>query len=52
MSIKRIELENFKSYKGHQTIGPLFNFTAIIGPNGSGMVNLRIDSSACCLKLN
>lgn len=38
--ILRIELENFKSYKGHQTIGPFYDFTAIIGPNGSGKSNL------------
>ncbi|KAG5514580.1 hypothetical protein RHGRI_035851 [Rhododendron griersonianum] len=38
--ILRLELENFKSYKGLQTIGPFFNFTAIIGPNGSGKSNL------------
>ncbi|KAF7120178.1 hypothetical protein RHSIM_Rhsim13G0035400 [Rhododendron simsii] len=38
--IHRLELENFKSYKGPQTIGPFFNFTAIIGPNGSGKSNL------------
>ncbi|KAH7837895.1 hypothetical protein Vadar_019309 [Vaccinium darrowii] len=38
--IIRLELENFKSYKGLQTIGPFFNFTAIIGPNGSGKSNL------------
>lgn len=34
--IDRLELENFKSYAGKQTIGPFKNFTAIIGPNGSG----------------
>ena len=34
--LKYIELDNFKSYKGHQTIGPFKNFSAIIGPNGSG----------------
>ncbi|GBG59523.1 hypothetical protein CBR_g38546 [Chara braunii] len=39
-SIHRIEVENFKSYKGHQVIGPFRNFTAIIGPNGSGKSNL------------
>ncbi|XP_076889486.1 structural maintenance of chromosomes protein 1-like [Bidens hawaiensis] len=38
--IHQIELENFKSYKGHQTIGPFHDFTAIIGPNGSGKSNL------------
>ena len=34
--LKRLELENFKSYKGHQIIGPFKRFTAIIGPNGAG----------------
>ena len=34
--LKYIELENFKSYKGLQKIGPFKNFSAIIGPNGSG----------------
>ncbi|KAG9307684.1 hypothetical protein G9A89_023249 [Geosiphon pyriformis] len=36
----RLELENFKSYKGHQTIGPFLNFTSVIGPNGAGKSNL------------
>ncbi|KAI8927149.1 RecF/RecN/SMC [Entophlyctis helioformis] len=35
-----LEVENFKSYKGRQSIGPFFNFTAVIGPNGSGKSNL------------
>lgn len=38
--IERLEVENFKSYKGHQVIGPFKNFTAIIGPNGAGKSNL------------
>ncbi|TYH64313.1 hypothetical protein ES332_D07G258300v1 [Gossypium tomentosum] len=38
--IIRLELENFKSYKGLQTIGPFSDFTAIIGPNGAGKSNL------------
>ncbi|MED6147274.1 hypothetical protein PIB30_042586 [Stylosanthes scabra] len=38
--IHRLEVENFKSYKGHQVIGPFFDFTAIIGPNGAGKSNL------------
>lgn len=38
--IDRLEVENFKSYKGHQYIGPFQGFTAIIGPNGSGKSNL------------
>jgi structural maintenance of chromosome 1 len=37
--LKSLELENFKSYKGRQVIGPLKSFTAIIGPNGSGKSN-------------
>ncbi|PVZ98678.1 hypothetical protein BB558_005309 [Smittium angustum] len=36
----RLEVENFKSYKGFQTIGPFSSFTAVIGPNGSGKSNL------------
>ncbi|XP_026449761.1 structural maintenance of chromosomes protein 1-like [Papaver somniferum] len=38
--IVRLELENFKSYKGLQVIGPFYDFTAIIGPNGAGKSNL------------
>ncbi|KAA3682353.1 structural maintenance of chromosome 1 [Paragonimus westermani] len=38
--LKYIELENYKSYKGRQVIGPFSTFTAIIGPNGSGKSNL------------
>ncbi|ESN94054.1 hypothetical protein HELRODRAFT_187454 [Helobdella robusta] len=38
--LKYIELDNFKSYKGKQLIGPFKNFTAIIGPNGTGKSNL------------
>lgn len=38
--IERLEIENFKSYKGHQIVGPFKNFTAIIGPNGAGKYNL------------
>ncbi|CAL4999284.1 unnamed protein product [Urochloa decumbens] len=38
--IHRLEVENFKSYKGLQTIGPFSDFTAMIGPNGAGKSNL------------
>ncbi|PKA58748.1 Structural maintenance of chromosomes protein 1 [Apostasia shenzhenica] len=38
--ILRMEMENFKSYKGRQVIGPFYDFTAIIGPNGAGKSNL------------
>lgn len=34
--LQKIEVENYKSYKGKQLIGPFKNFTAVIGPNGSG----------------
>ncbi|RUP47360.1 cohesin complex subunit psm1 [Jimgerdemannia flammicorona] len=36
----RLDIENFKSYKGHQVIGPFHKFTCIIGPNGAGKSNL------------
>ena len=36
-SLKYIEVENFKSYRNSQRIGPLKPFTAVIGPNGSGL---------------
>jgi hypothetical protein len=35
--LARLELENFKSYRGKQVIGPFKTFTAIIGPNGAGL---------------
>ncbi|KJH48024.1 RecF/RecN/SMC protein [Dictyocaulus viviparus] len=35
-----LDLENFKSYRGKQVIGPFKRFTAIVGPNGSGKSNL------------
>ena len=41
--LKYVEIDNFKSYKGHIVIGPLRKFTAIIGPNGSGL-SLKYDS--------
>ncbi|XP_045462498.1 structural maintenance of chromosomes protein 1A [Harmonia axyridis] len=37
--LKYIEVENFKSYRGHRIIGPLKPFNAVIGPNGSGKSN-------------
>ncbi|KAF8650227.1 hypothetical protein AX16_005342 [Volvariella volvacea WC 439] len=40
MPLVRIELCDFKSYRGHQIIGPFTNFTSIIGPNGAGKSNL------------
>jgi len=48
--LKYIELDNFKSYKGKQTIGPFKQFSAIIGPNGTGNVTWlkRRYVSVCC----
>lgn len=40
MPLIRIEVCDFKSYRGHQTIGPFRNFTSVIGPNGAGKSNL------------
>ncbi|KAF8872389.1 cohesin complex subunit psm1 [Gymnopilus junonius] len=40
MPLVRIELCDFKSYRGRQTIGPFMNFTSIVGPNGAGKSNL------------
>ncbi|BGP29067.1 Structural maintenance of chromosomes protein 4 [Rhodotorula toruloides] len=38
--IHQLVLENFKSYKGRNTIGPFHKaFSAIVGPNGSGKSN-------------
>ncbi|XP_008580986.1 PREDICTED: structural maintenance of chromosomes protein 1B [Galeopterus variegatus] len=33
-------VENFKSWRGRQVIGPFKRFTCIIGPNGSGKSNI------------
>lgn len=38
--IERLEIEDFKSYRGKQQIGPFKAFTAVVGPNGSGKSNL------------
>lgn len=38
--VVRLEVENFKSYKGLTVIGPFQDFTSIIGPNGSGKSNV------------
>ena len=40
MPLERIELCDFKSYRGHHVIGPFTPFTSIIGPNGAGKSNL------------
>ncbi|CUA77586.1 Structural maintenance of chromosomes protein 1 [Rhizoctonia solani] len=40
MPLVRIEVCDFKSYRGHQLIGPFKHFTSVIGPNGAGKSNL------------
>jgi structural maintenance of chromosome 4 len=41
LMISNMELENFKSYAGCQTIGPFHKrFSSIVGPNGSGKSNV------------
>jgi len=40
MHLKRVELENFKSFGRRLTIPFLDGFTAITGPNGSGKSNI------------
>ena len=39
--LESIEIDNFKSYKGKVIIGTLKHFTAVIGPNGSGINQLK-----------
>eukprot|EP00055_Hartaetosiga_balthica_P010496 m.44915 g.44915 ORF g.44915 m.44915 type:complete len:1233 (+) comp7192_c0_seq1:38-3736(+) len=40
MRLHELVLDDFKSYKGEQVIGPFTNFSAVIGPNGAGKSNL------------
>ncbi|XP_037539213.1 structural maintenance of chromosomes protein 1B [Nematolebias whitei] len=38
--LKQINVENFKSWRGKQVIGPFMRFNCIIGTNGSGKSNV------------
>ncbi|NXU49078.1 SMC1B protein, partial [Turnix velox] len=38
--LKLLVLQDFKSWRGQQVIGPFMRFTCIIGPNGSGKSNI------------
>jgi structural maintenance of chromosome 1 len=49
--LERLELDNFKSYGGKQTVGPFSDFTCVIGPNGAGKSNL-MDAISFVLGLN
>ncbi|XP_010632638.1 structural maintenance of chromosomes protein 1B [Fukomys damarensis] len=39
-NLELLLVENFKSWRGRQVIGPFKKFTCIIGPNGSGKSNV------------
>ncbi|KAL7748281.1 Structural maintenance of chromosomes protein 1 [Sorochytrium milnesiophthora] len=49
--LERIELSNFKSYRGHHVIGPFGTLSAVIGPNGAGKSNL-MDAISFVLGVN
>uniref|UniRef100_A0A672U0J1 Structural maintenance of chromosomes protein n=1 Tax=Strigops habroptila TaxID=2489341 RepID=A0A672U0J1_STRHB len=38
--LKLLVMKDFKSWRGHQVIGPFMKFNCIIGPNGSGKSNI------------
>lgn len=42
-------VENFKSWRGRQVIGPFRRFTCIIGPNGSGNWNPDVPAAGLIL---
>jgi len=48
MGLEKIEVENFKSYRGKHLIGPFDRLTCVIGPNGSGKSNV-MDAITFCL---
>lgn len=43
-------VENFKSWRGRQVIGPFRRFTCIIGPNGSGNLGPRTPPPAAVVR--
>ncbi|KAM3610055.1 uncharacterized protein V6R79_024523 [Siganus canaliculatus] len=38
--LQQLDVENFKSWRGKQVIGPFKSFNCIIGPNGAGKSNI------------
>uniref|UniRef100_W5NKF9 Structural maintenance of chromosomes protein n=1 Tax=Lepisosteus oculatus TaxID=7918 RepID=W5NKF9_LEPOC len=46
--LKQLEVENFKSWRGRQVIGPFKRFNCIVGTNGSGKSNVM---DALCFAL-
>lgn len=40
MTLSKLEIHNFKSYKGTHVVGPFDRFSCIVGPNGSGKSNI------------
>lgn len=51
MGLRKLELENFKSYRGTHVVGPFDRFTCIVGPNGSGKSNI-VDAITFCFGMN
>ena len=49
--LDRVELRDFKSFRGEHVIGPFTHFSGIIGPNGSGKSNV-LDSIVFALFLD
>lgn len=49
--LKRIELNNFKSFGGKTSIPLLPGFTVVSGPNGSGKSNI-LDAMLFCLGIS
>jgi structural maintenance of chromosome 1 len=47
----RINVRDFKSFRGDHLIGPFSHFSGVIGPNGSGKSNV-LDAPAFCLYLD
>lgn len=56
--LKQLDVENFKSWRGKQTIGPFKRFNCIIGTNGSGKLVIKLicvanpTKSRCCILLD
>jgi len=40
LSIHKLIIDNYKSYRDEHHIGPFTNFSCVIGPNGSGKSNV------------
>lgn len=50
--LESLEIEDFKSFRGKHVIGPMKKFTAIVGPNGSGITYLETKNISSLGKSN